>query len=282
VIDREFLRGPFYRDMARRYLHDRHVFWVGAYGQLENHGRQADDYHYTERALDIFPRYNVLAAIGVEVDSLDPDALPRDDDVLERLRVAGGAAEGLLTGHEQGSTEDLAERSERERFLEFVGMLPSAEMTQVALLSYRRTLTADEPSRWRSAVERRWPLTDGGFWAPLRYTTVEDQPVLALRADAFWEGNEPDGPASLAVRSALIALGVNRLIELREYGPQFEREASTLQCTYNGAEGLFFSERLDWLIFASHEGVTTFGGSVVTELRASWSDLDRHIWDEQS
>jgi len=233
VTDPGSPRGEFYRAATRRYLHDRHLHWVTAYGQLDNDGRQADDYNYTEQAQDIFPRYNVLAAIGVGVDSLDPDALPRDDDLLEWLRVVGGAAEGLMTGHGPGSTQDMAEGSERERFIEFLGDLPRADVTAIAPLPYRRTLSADEASRWRSAVEGRWPLADGGFWAPLRESTVGGAPVLALRAEAFWEGNKPDGPASLAVRSALMALGVNRLIELREYGPQFEREAITIECTYN-------------------------------------------------
>lgn len=59
--------------------------------------------------------------------------------------------------------------------------------------------------------------------------------MLALRAESFLLGNEPSGPASVAIREALHALGVPRIIELREYGPEFEQETTTAEFLYTGA-----------------------------------------------
>ncbi|MCP4965400.1 MAG: hypothetical protein GY926_09210, partial [bacterium] len=67
--------------------------------------------------------------------------------------------------------------------------------------------------------------------------------------------------------------------ELREWTPSFERDVGTVRFEYVPCEGMFFSADLSWLIFASHESVVTLGGSIVTELRRSWDELNEHIWD---
>jgi len=161
-----------------------------------------------------------------------------------------------------------------------VNTLPGTEALEVAPLPYRRTLVADEARRWRESIQEIWELDGLDFWEPLRTDVVRGQPVLALQADSFLRGNEPSGPSSVAISEALQTLGVSRIIELREYGPEFEREPSTAEFLYTGAEGLFFSHDFDWLIFASHEGVTTLGGSIVEHLRAAWPELGTFVWDE--
>jgi hypothetical protein len=62
--------------MARRYLMDRYDELSGMYAQLPNQGRAADAFHYSSRVRRIFPRYNVVEAMLVEVERLDPDRLP--------------------------------------------------------------------------------------------------------------------------------------------------------------------------------------------------------------
>lgn len=271
-----------YRNAARRYLRDRHSYWVAAYSELSNSGRQRDGYHYMDDARNIFPRYNVLDAIGVEVDRLDPRALPPRDELLEWLQLAGVAAESIMTGrHEPGSIEELAEADERSEFTAFVNEMPSGAGVAAEPLPFRKTLNEAEAEHWRRRVQEEWQLDGLDFWEPLRSDVVRGRPAVVLRSDSFWGDERADGLASLALRTAMRVLGVDRLIELREYGPEFERDAATAELVYTGAEGLFFSEGLDWLVFASHEGVTTLGGTIVTQLRAGWSGLDNCLWDGQ-
>ena len=273
-------RRAFYYHSARRYLRDRHARWADTYSQLPNQGRQADDFHYTEEAKSIFPRYQVLDAMAVEVDVLDPDRLPPDNALLEWLQTTALGAENLFTKRrESSSVEGKVQEEERQLFLQFVEALPQADVEPIAALPYRRTLGTEEARQWRSAIQRSWGLDGLDFWEPLRRTEVGGKPVLALQSDAFWNGSEPTGTASLAIRRALLHLDVSRLLELREHGPEFELETETAAFVYTGAEGMFFSRDLDWLIFASHEGVTTLGGSVVDELRRSWSGLDLALWE---
>jgi hypothetical protein len=68
---------------ARRYCDEHYSRWARLYSKLPNHGRDADYYHYTKEALATFPRYNVLNAIRVELDRIDPTTL----DNFERARV---------------------------------------------------------------------------------------------------------------------------------------------------------------------------------------------------
>lgn len=249
------------------------------YERLSNHGRRPDGLQNTDEAKNIYPRYLILDAIAVEVDRLDPDQLPPHEQVLQRLQAAGVEAEiAFSKGHEPESVEAIAQEDERRNFAGFVDSLAGMEPGVVAPLPYRRTLAAAEAGEWRTVVQTAWDLDGLDFWLPLDADQVGGRPVLALRAEAFFSGYEPTGPASLAVRRALGDLGITRLWELREYGPEFEREAESAAFVYTGAEGMFFSGELDWLIFASHSGVTTLGGSVVEQLRRSWPGLERFLW----
>ena len=87
-----------------------------------------------------------------------------------------------------------------------------------------------------------------------------------------------DGSASVAMRDALRVLGVEWVFEIREYGPDFERHAETVAMVYTGAEGLFTSQRLDWIVFASHEGVTTVDGVIVPAIKDAWPSWQSGVW----
>lgn len=264
-------RGKFYWAASRRYLRDRHQFWVDQFAGLGSQGRESDK--------NICPRFHVLDAIAVEVDRLDPGRMPPPEEVLDWLETCGGAAEGIFTGGAApGSVQKLAEAEERGAFLLFCAELKLAEAREVEPLPYRRTLSDHEDERYRSQVLQAWELDDLSFWEPLKQDTVRGRRTLALRAESFENVVGHEGPASIAVRQALANLGVNRVLELREYGPAFERAVETLECVYTGAEGFFFSDDFEWIIFASHEGVTTVGGTIVAELEQSWADLGSHVW----
>src|SRR6476646_4711220 len=84
---------------ARRYLLDRHAYWCEQYAEIvRSHGdRQQDGYHYTDAALATFPRYNVLNAIRVQVERIDPDRLGDVEVTRSRLARAGETANDDFT-----------------------------------------------------------------------------------------------------------------------------------------------------------------------------------------
>ncbi|HVF76318.1 MAG TPA: hypothetical protein VM938_14880 [Acidimicrobiales bacterium] len=260
---------------ARRYLIDRRRDWIEAYERLPNQGRAEDGYHYREDAKDVFPRYNVLDAIRVEVERLDPEELPPVQQLVDALVHAGYNADDLFTTGEAGDVEGRAIDDERARFVEWVKQITLRLPDSVLPLAYRRTLTSEESLRWRTEVERRWPIEHGGWWEPINSKARDE--ALALDGDAFCAGDE-DGPATLAVRRALGELGVRRAVELREYGPDFEVAVDDLSPVYNGAEGIFTSDGARWLLFASHEGATAVGGTLVEPLKRVWPSWADALW----
>jgi hypothetical protein len=68
---------------ARRYCDEHFTRWAERYAELPNDGRETDGYNYTKEALETFPRYNVLKAIRVELERIDPATL----DDLETTRT---------------------------------------------------------------------------------------------------------------------------------------------------------------------------------------------------
>lgn len=243
--------------MARRYLTDRNQELHGQYAALPDEGRKR--WGYTVEAKRIFPRYNLVAAMLVEVERLDPDDLP---EPLATALVAAAETAHVATF---GRTEAKAAGEERELFLSAVRLWENQELA-VEPLGYRRVLTAEESAAWRVRVEDRWGLGET-YWHPLLDEDVPDD-VLVLRAESMW-----DGPGVRLVREALAGLGRRRVIELREPGdPDVEVDVELFEPTYTFAEGVWVDETLDWIAYASHESTVAFGGVLADLLRAGLAE----------
>jgi hypothetical protein len=249
--------------------------WIEQYSVLLDSDRAHDGSGYSERARDMVPRYNVLNAIRVGVERLDPDHLPSFDDVDASLREAAFAAQDVFTEPPNGEIEERAMDDER---LRFVSWLDEADIASLApeSLPYWRVISDDEARSWVDRIQRRWPIEHGGWWQPIMDHAASDD-ALALHDACFWEDDDA-GPATLAVRTALASLGVDRVVELREHGPDYEVALECVMPTYNGAEGLFTSGDAEWVIFASHEGVAALGGTIVAPFKRAWPDWSGARW----
>lgn len=184
---------------ARRYLIDRRSNWIDAYSRVPNQGRASDGYHYRDDAKDIFPRYNVLDAIRVEVERLDPDDLPPVELVKAHLVHAGHFAENMFTSGKTGAIEERAMEDERSRFVSWVEETAERLPESVAALPYQRTLSPDESAGWRAEVERRWPIEHGGWWEPITSNSRDD--ALVLDADSFCDDHDWTGDRGRASRT---------------------------------------------------------------------------------
>jgi hypothetical protein len=254
---------------ARRYLIDRRAMWIEAYSTLPNAGRAADGYNYQDRAKDIFPRYNVLNAIRVMTERLDPDRLPAVDEVVAFIHRAAFEATDFMSEPPNGEIEAGAMDDERHGFAAWLDQVATGRLAPDPL-PYRRTLSDEEATAWWKRIEHRWPVEHGGWWEPIIDQAATDV-ALVLESDCFWDDNDA-GPATRGVRDALDAIGVGRVIELREFGPGYEIAVEWLMPVYNGAEGMFTAGDCDWLVFASHEGVAALGGRIVVPFKRAWPD----------
>ncbi len=257
---------------ARRYCLDRHAYWCDQYSEIvRNRGdRQGDGYHYTPEALATFPRYNALNAIRVEVERIDPAKLGDADSTRELLDLAGQTAEGDFTRQPIGAIEARAIAEEREAFCSYVGALTRTDLNAVERLPYRRVLTAEEAGSIWSRLRSRWQIPEG-YWYPLAECNLPE--IVAFKTSGFDEGVQYE-----RLREILATRTVERVWELREYGPEYEEELALFEPYYNGAEGYWSSGNLDWIIYASHECSVTVGGWLLSEVKGIWPSWQAHVW----
>ena len=162
---------------ARRYCFERHAHWCQRYSEIVRHrgDRQRDGYHYTPEALATFPRYNVLNAIRVELERIDPAQLCDIDDTRALLVLAGETAQDDFTQKPIGDIDERAMAEERGDFCRYIGALKVADPSAIEKLPYRRVLNTEESkviwSRLRSRA-REPPRMPSAFSRLLIFLAV--------------------------------------------------------------------------------------------------------------
>jgi hypothetical protein len=257
---------------ARRYCLDRHAYWCERYSEIvrKRGDRQRDGYHYTPEALDTFPRYNVLNAIRVELERMEPTRLDDVENTRALLVLAGETAEDDFTRQSISEIAARAMSEEREAFCSFISGATLPDLAEVEGLPHRRVLTAAESKSIWSRLRGRWQIPEG-YWYPLAECKLSD--VVAFKTRSFDEAF-----ATERLRGNLAARGIERVWELREYGPEYEEAVAMFEPYYNGAEGYWSSGELDWIIYASHETSVTVGGWLLQDVKAMWPSWQAHVW----
>lgn len=255
---------------ARRYCHDRFSFWCDKYSEIvQRRGdRQGDG--YTAEALATFPRYNLLNAIRVELERIDPEKLDDLDSTRSLLILAGEVAEDESTRPPNGEIETGVMAEEREAFCQYVRKLKPIELDAIENLPYRRALAKEESKSIWEQVRTRWQIQEG-YWYPLSDCNLPD--IQAFDTEAF----DMAVPRETLLK-ILMARGIGRVFELREYGPEYEEDLALFEPSYNGAEGYWTSNGLEWIIYASHESSITVGGWMLNELKTLWPTWEAHVW----
>lgn len=132
---------------------------------------------------------------------------------------------------------------------------------------------AERDALWGLAAQV-WDIKDL-HWHPLEATSRRD--VAAFRAAAFHEAFGAD-----RLHALLAGHGVRRVIEARELGglPTWELDLADADFEYDGAEGYWCGERLDWLVYASHEDTLTLGGTWLIEaVKEIWPEWRSALWE---
>lgn len=257
---------------ARRYCAERFAGWTGQYQRLVDAGNDRRGPDYTPEALRTFPRYQVLDAIRTDLERLTGTELDRLDEARETFALAGLTAVSDFTSFAWPEAQ-AAMQEERVAFARFVREVSAAELATVEPLPFARVLAPEEAERVWDAVERAWGLERRRCWYPLTKTHRAD--VSAFRAPSFLRAVPPE-----ALGAMLAARGITRVWQLREYGPESEVDATALAPHYHGAEGVWTSPALDWIVYASHEASITVGGWLLDEVKRAWPEWEPHLWHE--
>lgn len=257
---------------ARRYCLERFAYWCDQYSKIvqKRSNLEHDGYHYSPEALATFPRYNVLNAIRVEIERFDEAKLDDPDHTKALLILAGETADDDFTRQPIGEIDRSVMAEEREAFCAYLASLTLVDLKAVAPLPYRRVLSTEESTSIWSRLRSRWEIPRG-YWYPLADCELPD--VVAFKARAFDEALPNE-----RVREILKAKGIERVWELREYGPEYEEALELFEPKYNGAEGYWTSGDLDWIIYASHECSVTVGGWLLGDLKVAWPSWQANVW----
>lgn len=225
---------------------------------------------YTPEAYRTFPRYRILDAIRTELERLTGTDVGNLDEAREFFALAGLTAECGVMPYVDPEAE-AAVREEQEAFARFVRQFPAADLRKVEPLPFSRVLPPEEAQQVWGSIERAWGLRRRQYWYPL--TKTMNAEVAAFQALHFLRAVTPKCLADL-----LAERGITHVWELREYGPEYELDASAVKIHYNGAERFWTSPALDWIIYASHESSITVGGWMLAQVKRGWPEWGRHIW----
>ncbi|MDG1808322.1 MAG: hypothetical protein P8I27_10510, partial [Pirellulaceae bacterium] len=192
---------------VRQYCYDQHRHWSSLYASTPKND-SSGSYSYSDRQLDVFPRYNVLNAIRVAVESLDPEALGDFTATQRALESLGACADDDFTNNPLGDIARNAQDEERAKFSAFVRELDPTSVWKYDALPYQRVLDDAEASTAWQKLER-WGVKPNDYWYPL--TPTEKTGLAAFDSDAFHVA-----VPSHALSRALASNGISRIWELRE------------------------------------------------------------------
>jgi hypothetical protein len=243
-------------DAARRYLRERFTLWVDRYTEAGGH-----DAMTTDRGRALFPRYNVVEAILVEIERRTGDTAGSIDE-LRAWMIEAPRTTRDMPAHAH-PIEQAAITDERAQFVAFV----RGEPDEVEPLPFRRTLSDDEHDRLHDAIRATWGVWYGG------YVEMPRAPAITIHTHAM------SRDAYDALRRMIDA---ERVLEAREHGPGRELARDQVSFEYDGAEGFWTDVSLGWLVYASHESSITFSVDLAARMREVLSQFDRYLykgWD---
>ncbi len=255
---------------VRRYCIDRYRYWSVEYGSTVAGDRHRIGSGYTDEALSIFPRYNVMDAVRIEVEKQRPADFKSLKEAKDFFILAALQAQSQFTQKAIGSIDAQAIDEERKRLVEYIENQTETELAAVEALFYRRVLSESEEKEILKSLASRWKITDK-YWYPLSLEKPEN--VEAFQ-DAYFEREV--GYDFLI--QEFEKRKVDRIFEIREYGASFEIERTIFKPTYNGAEGIWCSLTFDWVIYVSHESSITFSGWILKNVQDAWPNWKDRIW----
>ena len=254
---------------ARWYAIQKYSYWTQRYDQLEAQGRTRIGWsEYTEEALNIFPRYNVLKAILVEIEKFTPSDFVSLKDAKALIIACIQLTEDIFTQNPSAPTEKTIMDDERQLFINFINTLSDNELLNVNLLPFRRVLNSDETKRILSKLEDIWHIDAGKFWYPENDNRVETFQAKALIEEV----------REATVKKILSEHYIKRVWQLNEVKPAYEMDCSLLSLYYNGSESYCCSENYDWIVFVSHEDSISIGGWLLNDVKSVWQNWNNKLW----
>lgn len=216
----------------------------------------------------------VLGEILFRIEQVSADEFS-DSESLRSFLIETGRT----VPYEQHSASMPAEEDEQERrlFCRYIEHLSDDDLASVTPLPYRRVLGQREQEKIWQRLKRHWDITPRLHWYPLNKEVLRPH-VIALQEDWFARHVPPD-----VLRQILRQRRIRRVWEMREAGifpfPQYEMDLDFLIPWGGGGEHCWTSEKMDWLLYTSHEHSVTLGGEWFLNLvKQAWPQWEEHLY----
>ncbi len=164
--------------------------------------------------------------------------------------------------------------AERDRFCSYVSTVRPQELQHVQPLPYERVLTERESNRLWGRLERRWGADRHGFWYPLNQILAPPPQTVAFNEAWFALYLPPP-----RLRQILARRGVTRIWQLSTEGEEYEMELALLFADGRQSEGYWMTDKMDWIIYQSHEASLTIAGErLLTPIKKAWPQWNEHLY----
>ncbi|MGZ6322076.1 MAG: hypothetical protein ACXWQR_22565 [Ktedonobacterales bacterium] len=228
---------------------------------------------------DLRARQAILFAIqaAIKSESLSAAAVPTLDDLRARFVELGRSTPPAWSECVPIEQEERAIAEERERFCAYVEQVTTDELQRVSTVAVptARDLTPRERDRIWTRLSKRWGVARDAVWYPLQPLPVPPPPhVLAFEADWFaW-----DVPLA-TLRGILKSRRVRRVWELMNSRLGDAKELDVALFVPSGSETYWTSQKMDWMIYASHESSLTICGDWLLNLvKQAWPAWAEHLY----
>ncbi|MCX7357942.1 MAG: hypothetical protein NT015_07360 [Alphaproteobacteria bacterium] len=224
---------------------------------------------------DLPASIEVARALQAGIEKLDFDHLPPMHEVYAHLKsVVFDPIEIIATtlpGSGSVRPEDPKASKERKLFAQLIERLEKSEIPEQSTLPYRRVLLRPEIDQLKANLKQTWGF-GGGYWYPLSEAVNPFTAAFPLVAFALTENARSYLPIGTEVYPGDVLKDVQRFFrehhvkrayKLRtEWGYSYEIDAQLLDPGYGASEELNFNARHDWVLYWSHEGSVTLGGTI--------------------
>ena len=242
--------------LARHYCTDNFEYWATKY-QNEMSGTP-----YTDNDYNLFPRYNVLSAILKGVETIVDKPFNGIEQCKAELSILGQESQTLFTTGKQNEIESKAIQEERQKFINYIGLLTSEQIENVEPLPYRRRLLENESNEIREELNKHWNF-DGDHWEPL--TTCSPHPFI------FFSKSNLDDQDYEKIKKIISERANGKIYMVTE--DRWDYETDNSEFDPDCYETVYTDNNFDWIVYGSHEGTIAFGGAwLLKEIDKQLSD----------
>jgi hypothetical protein len=223
--------------------------------------------------LELDARAGFLFNIQSDIALLSAEAWPTLDDLRSQLvEICRANSSARNASLEQAITE------ERERFTTYLERLTADDLHRVSAVPPERDLTPRESDRIWTRLGKHWGVERGKVWYPLVWPAPPSPPPNVLSFEAAWFAwNVP----LVTLRSILKSCRVRRVWEVTESGFPDAKELDLAVFIPAGTETFWSSEKMDWMIYSSHESsVTVCGDWLLNLVKQAWPAWAEHLYHD--